>query len=88
MCPVLATIRRVIDLHMSNAPPETPLCYYGSTCQQVKSAAITSLLCTIVFTAHKHTIQLKALRATAASALLAQGTDTLQGVHRQRHWKH
>jgi hypothetical protein len=81
-CPVLATVRRVIDLCMSNAPSETPLCYYGSTCQQVKSAAITSLLRAGAQSYSLHTntavapIQLKALRATAASALLALGTDT------------
>jgi hypothetical protein len=81
-CPVLATIRRVINLRMSNAPSETPLCYYGSTRQQVKSAVVTSLLRAGAQSYSLHTntpvapIQLKALRATAASALLAQGTDT------------
>jgi hypothetical protein len=81
-CPVLATVRRVIDLRMSNAPSETPLCYYGSTRQQVKSAAVTSLLRAGAQSYSLHTntpiapIQLKALRATAASALLARGTDT------------
>jgi hypothetical protein len=81
-CPVLATVRQVIDLRMSNAPPKTPLCYYGSTRRQVNSAAITSLLHAGAQSYSLHTntlvapIQLKALRATAASALLAQGTDT------------
>jgi hypothetical protein len=91
-CPVLATVRRVLDLRNANAPPDTPLCRSGPSQLAVGSKEMCSLLHSggSAYTMQTGTplpkLNLHALRSTGASALLAKGasTDTIKLLGR---WK-
>jgi hypothetical protein len=91
-CPVLATVRRVLDLRQANAPPDTPICCTGTSFKAVGSTAIAALLRSggTAYTIQTGTaipkLNLHALRSTGASALLAKGAsvDTIKLLGRWR----
>jgi hypothetical protein len=78
-CPVLATVCHILHLRSFNFSPTTPLCTLTATGHSISPAAITDLLRQggLAFYLVTNTtippIHQKALRATGASTLLAQG---------------
>jgi hypothetical protein len=80
-CPVLAIVHCILHLRLFNAPPHTPLCALNTTGSPISARSITTLLhqgglafsiCSNVTLPILHQ---KALWATGASELLAQGAN-------------
>jgi hypothetical protein len=80
-CPILAVVRRILHLRSFNAQPNTPLCALNATGGSISAKSITALLRqgSLAFSVCNNvtlpTLHQKALRATGASALLAQGAN-------------
>jgi hypothetical protein len=83
-CPVKAIVRRIEHLREHGAPPSTPLATIGQNLRPLPAKAITTLLRqgAVAYTAATNNpsppIQLEALRATGATALLGHDVQSTE----------